>query len=214
MLFLVGTTVGAGFLTGAELVRFFSASYLPALALSCIVYFLTCSFSLRLGRKYNGFSGAMKALVPRGNTVAVSLLLAVCFVPCAGMLAGLDALLPTAFPIGSIAGICIVMFFLHRGMKGMSLLNLLLVPLLLLFVLFSGRIGSFAPISAADGGWALLYAFMNTYGSRKGLDGSDQKFSACCGNSFLLRCVCYGRHFECRRRSAYSADAVSCRHEE
>ena len=162
MLFLVGTTVGAGFLTGAELVRFFSASYLPALALSCIVYFLTCSFFLRLGRKYNGFSGAMKALVPRGNTVAVSLLLAVCFVPCAGMLAGLDALLPTAFPIGSIAGICIVMFFLHRGMKGMSLLNLLLVPLLLLFVLFSGRIGSFAPISAADGGWALLYAFMNT----------------------------------------------------
>ena len=52
------------------------------------------------------------------------------------------------------------------------------------------------------------------YGSRKGRDGSDQKFAACCRNSLLLRCVCYGRYHECRRRSAYSADAVSCRHEE
>ena len=162
VLFLVGTTIGAGFLTGAELVRFFSESYLPALGLSCILYFLTCAFFLRLGKKYGGFSGAIQAIAPHRSAVLATLLLSVCFVPCAGMLAGLDALFLFRVPICSIAGLCIVMFFLNRGMKGMSLMNALLVPLLLLFVLFSGKFGTYLPMSAADGGWAVLYAFMNT----------------------------------------------------
>ena len=103
-LFLVGTSIGAGFITGAELVRFFSDGYLPALFLSCLLYFCGCSFFLSLGRKYGGYGGAMRALFGRGAPVAETVFLAIAFVPCAGMLAGLDALLPDVPPtFGSCA---------------------------------------------------------------------------------------------------------------
>ena len=52
--FLVGCVLGAGFVTGAELVRFFGKSYLPAFALSCLVFAAGCAFFLSLGKKYGG----------------------------------------------------------------------------------------------------------------------------------------------------------------
>ena len=58
-LFLIGTTIGAGFLTGAELIRFFGGNgYLPSLALACAVYCLACAFFLSLGKKYGGCSSS------------------------------------------------------------------------------------------------------------------------------------------------------------
>ena len=61
-LVLIGTTIGAGFITGAELLRFFHEGYLGALFLSCLLYFFVCVFFLRLGRKYGGYEGALRAL--------------------------------------------------------------------------------------------------------------------------------------------------------
>ena len=50
--FLVGTTIGAGFLTGAELVRFFPGrGYLPAFAFSCVLFGGANAFFLCLGKK-------------------------------------------------------------------------------------------------------------------------------------------------------------------
>ena len=145
--FLVGTTMGAGFLTGAELVRFFGGQgYLCAFALSCALYGGACAFFLRLGKKYGGFAGAMQALF-RGAAKAVTcLLLAVSFVPCAGMLAGLDALFAQVRPLGSLLGLVVVLVFLSRGFKGIGLLNVLLVPLLLVFVLSSGTGAGASPV--------------------------------------------------------------------
>lgn len=161
--FLVGTTIGAGFLTGAELIRFFrGAGSLASLAFSCAVYCLVCAFLLHLGKKYNGFAGAMHALFGRGANVAICLLLAVAFVPCAGMLAGLDELLPAYRPLPSLAGLAIVLVFLSRGMRGVSFLSVLLVPLLLVFIFFSGTgFVTAAFPSASETGRGLLYATMN-----------------------------------------------------
>ena len=162
-LFLIGTSIGAGFITGAELVRFFSEGYLPALLLSCLCYFGACAFFLSLGKKYGGYPGAMRALFGRGAPVAETVFLAIAFVPCAGMLAGLDALLPDVQPLASLGGLMVVLLFTARGTKGISLLNTCLVPLLLAFVFYYGR-GAFAfsqPLSGEGALNALLYAGMN-----------------------------------------------------
>ena len=163
-LFLIGTTIGAGFLTGAELIRFFGGNgYLPALALACAVYCLACAFFLSLGKKYGGFAQAMRALFGRGAHVAACLTLAVSFVPCAGMLAGLDALFPGLGPLPSVAGLAVVLLFLGRGMKGVGLLNCILVPGLLLFVAASAKGGvSLVVPSVPEASNGLLYAAMNT----------------------------------------------------
>ena len=161
--FLVGTTIGAGFLTGAELVRFFPGSgYLPAFAFSCVLFGVANAFFLCLGKKYGGCAGAMRALFGRAARPVMCLLLAVAFVPCSGMLAGLDALFPDVRPFASIAGLAVIVLFLSRGMKGVSFLNLLLVPVLFLCVLLSGKgFGTVLAPRAGEIGHAALYAAMN-----------------------------------------------------
>ena len=157
--FLVGMTVGAGFLTGAELVRFFGEGSVFAFALSCLVSFAANAFFLRLGRRHGGFGGTMAALFGRGGDAVGCVLLAVAFVPCAGMLAALDALFPSLGAAASLLGLAVVLVFVRHGTRGVSLLNVLLVPLLLAFVFLLGK----APLRAASAGWgnAFLYAFMN-----------------------------------------------------
>lgn len=163
-LFIVGTTVGAGFLTGAELMRFFgSGGYLFALLLSCTLYFVNGVLFITLGRRYGGCQGAMCALFGRAGKAIYYLLLAVSFFPCAGMIAGLDALLPTYAPLPSVLGLALVVFFLCHGLKGVGVLNTALVPFLLALVVLTGSGGiSLCYFSFSDGVNAMLYAGMNT----------------------------------------------------
>ena len=60
---LVGTGVGAGFISGAELVRFFSAEgFLPCLIVAAGLFAL-CFWGLyRLGAARGGYAGALRAL--------------------------------------------------------------------------------------------------------------------------------------------------------
>ena len=75
------------------------------------------------------------------------------------MLAALDALFPSLGAAASLLGLAVVLVFVRHGTRGVSLLNVLLVPLLLAFVFLLGK----APLRAASAGWgnAFLYAFMN-----------------------------------------------------
>ena len=157
--FLVGMTVGAGFLTGAELVRFFRAGGAGAFALSCLVSCVLNTFFLVLGRRHGGFGGAMAALFGRAGDAVGCILLALSFVPCAGMLAAFDALFPALSPLASLTGLGVVLLFLQRGMRGVSLLNVLLVPVLIGCILLFG--GGELPSSRTGTGDALLYSFMN-----------------------------------------------------
>ena len=162
--FIIGTTLGAGFLSGAELVRFFGAErFLPSVLLSSAVFFVLSSLFLILGKKHGGYDGALN-IFGRGKGVVKLILTALSFVPCAGMLAGLDAISSKLSPLPSLLGLVLVLLFLRKGMKGVGTLNLLLVPLLLCFVFISARGGLVFSYPTLQGGIYLgvIYAGMNT----------------------------------------------------
>lgn len=163
-LFIVGTCIGAGFLSGAELVRFFPTSpVLPAVLLSSLLFFALTSLFLLLGREHGGYHGALVALFGRGALPVKGILSLLSLIPCAGMLAGLDALLPRFSPLLSLSGLALVLLFLRRGMKGISLLNAVLVPLLLAFVVAYARGGTLnsALLPRGASGMGAVYAGMN-----------------------------------------------------
>lgn len=168
-LFLVGATVGAGFLSGAELVRFFPVEeFLFPLAVSSFAFFLFLHFFLSLGKKYGGYEGATRRLFGRAAPFFRVLISLTALIPAAGMLAGLDSLFPRVQPLLSLSGLALSLFLLKRGIKGLSLFNALLVPVLLVLTLYCSRGGTsfsypiFAsPLKGFAGG--VLYASMNAF---------------------------------------------------
>lgn len=160
---IVGTTLGAGFLSGAELVRFFGAEkFLPSVLLSSTAFFCLSALFLVLGKKHGGYDGALRIFGSKGKGIKV-LLSALSFIPCAGMLAGLDALSLRLAPLPSLLGLALVLCFLHRGMKGICALNSALVPILLCFVFYSAKGGLvfFYPMPERGVGMGIVYAGMN-----------------------------------------------------
>ena len=115
-LFIVGTVIGAGFISGAELVRFFpcEAFLIPTLLSAALLCAMTVFF-LYLGRVHGGYRGCVLALFGKGAPVVFVLVTCSCFVTAAGMLAGLDALLPSLKPLLSILGLAGVFVFLMPG---------------------------------------------------------------------------------------------------
>lgn len=164
-LFLVGVSIGAGFISGAELVSFLACEYvLWAIALFAIAFFLLCFQLLSLGKKYGGYEGAFRALFKRKSGAALWIMPLFSLFPCAGMLSGLDALLPRLTPLPSLVGIAVVLIVLRFGMKGMSWLNLVLVPVLLLIIFTGGRPLSYDDPTLRFGGFGWLsYAGMNVF---------------------------------------------------
>lgn len=161
--FIVGSTIGAGFITGAELVRFFGADrFLLPLFFSCSLFSALCVLYLRLGKKYGGFRGVMK-LFGRGEKIVGFVFYLCAFISSAGMLAGLDALLPECSPLLSVLGLLLSVFFLGKGTDGVSKLNLILVPLLLFFVFFFCGKLVFSYPRGGTGEDVFLYAGMNAF---------------------------------------------------
>lgn len=167
--FIVGTCIGAGFISGAELVRFFRGELfvLPVL-LSCAVFAGLLYLFLRLGRKYGGYEGTLKKLFKKAAPYVKTAVFLCAFIPCAGMLAGLDAVLPEYAPLLSLFGLAVATVFLMRGVKGISALNFVLVPLLLLFVFVyaGGDKSSFYPALPNEWGGirgGVVYAGMNAF---------------------------------------------------
>lgn len=165
--FIVGTTIGAGFLTGAELVRFFRAeNFLFPVFFSSAIFFGMCLLFLSEGRKHGGYRGALSALFGKREGIAETVAALFSFIPCAGMLAGLDAILPAFSPLLSLIGLAVGVTVLGKGTKGISLFNLILVPLLLLFIFVFGRGDkSFFYPSVGNSGFAggAVYAGMNAF---------------------------------------------------
>ena len=161
--FIVGGTIGAGFITGAELVRFFGAeSFLLPLFFSCSLFFVLSVLYLRLGKKHGGFDGVMK-LFGKGEKGVRFVFYFCAFVSSAGMLAGLDALLPELSPLLSVLGLLLSVFFVEKGTDGVSKLNFVLIPVLLFFVfVFCGEMDFGYPRGGANAG-PFLYAGMNAF---------------------------------------------------
>ncbi len=165
--FIVGTSIGAGFISGAELVRFFRGEqYVLPVILSSALFSALIFLFMRWGKKYGGYRGAMRFLFKKAAPAIEGAVCILSLIPAAGMLAGLDSLLPAYKPLLSLSGLVISVLCVGRGTKGIAVFNLILVPLLLIFVWGFGW-GNFAlsyPVSSGKvapyfGG--TVYAGMN-----------------------------------------------------
>lgn len=57
---MVGTVVGAGFVSGRELLQFFGSFRLSLVCMAGLLFFAGFFLFVRLGKKFGGFEGAMK----------------------------------------------------------------------------------------------------------------------------------------------------------
>ncbi len=172
---LVGTVVGAGFISGAELVRFFPAEgFLPCLIVAAGLFAL-CFWGLyRLGAARGGYAGALRALFGPLAGAVRAFVLACSLVLCASMLAGLNAVaaegfgLRTKFPAAALLALLPLSLFSRKGVRGLYIVNLALVPLILAFLaLFAPVLGQTPFVCPRDGfsalGGTVLYVGMNAF---------------------------------------------------
>lgn len=138
---LVGTVVGAGFISGAELVRFFPArGFFVPVALSALLYFGCFWLLYRIGARCGGFDGALASLFGRAAPLFRIALLAASLVMCGSMFAGLNAAAQEGFgwdgpfPLAALLAAALLFLFSGRGMKAVYAVNLALVPVILAFV--------------------------------------------------------------------------------
>ena len=130
----VGTVVGAGFVSGRELLQFFGCFRLSAVWCAGILFFAGFLLFMRLGRRFGGFEGALKGVFGRFSRPVKWVILFGSFVSCAGMLSASNALEPQAKPFLSLAFLVVACLVSERGMKGIGVLNLAIVPLVLVCV--------------------------------------------------------------------------------
>ena len=172
---LFGAVVGAGFMTGAELVRFFPLRAAFAHAAVAAGLFAACFLLLfDAGRKCGGFEGALRCC-GRAAPVFRALLHFASFITCAAMLAGLDGAVRTGFglhyalPVAALCALPAMFFVASRGMRGVAALSAALVPVMA--VVFAARAGDipagFTPSSPQSAFTSLtgvcLYAAMNCF---------------------------------------------------
>lgn len=172
---LFGAVVGAGFMTGAELVRFFPLRAAFAHAAVAAGLFAACFLLLfDAGRKCGGFEGALRCC-GRAAPVFRALLHFASFITCAAMLAGLDGAVRTGFglryalPVAALCALPAMFFVARRGMRGVAVLSAALVPVMA--AVFAARAGDipagFTPSSPQDAFTSLtgvcLYATMNCF---------------------------------------------------
>ena len=172
---LFGAVVGAGFMTGAELVRFFPLCAAFAHAAVAAGLFAACFLLLfDAGRKCGGFEGALRCC---GCAAPVfrALLHFASFITCAAMLAGLDGAVRTGFglryalPVAALCALPAMFFVARRGMRGVAALSAVLVPVMA--AMFAARAGdipagftSSSPQSAFTSLTGVcLYAAMNCF---------------------------------------------------
>lgn len=167
---LIGSIIGAGFLTGRELVDFFGCFSLPLLFFTALCFYVVFSFFFFLGGKYGGFDGYLAAFFsPTLKKVVKALILVGSFVSCVGMLSAVNAVYRKLFPVCTLLLLVACFFIGERGIGGLKKVNLFLTPTILCVVLFLAlKNGTFSPPThqAPDfykGLSALFYVFLNLF---------------------------------------------------
>ncbi len=173
---LFGTIVGAGFLSGAELIRFFPDRYFVPYALYAAgLFFFAFFLLLHCGKKWNGFEGTVSALFGRAEKIVKGFVFGCSFVLCAAMLAGLSAVAREGFFLGDfsflvpIAAAAVLYVLSYRGVKGVFWTNALLVPVIFFFIAFFAGDGEYFPQTEAAPSFlrsifaVTLYVSMNVF---------------------------------------------------
>lgn len=146
---LIGTTIGAGFATGKEIVVFF-AQYGYLFVPNCLIFCLCFAFMINsfmlMGREQYVIS------IKEGNTRIISygrwIVFLVCCTILSGMFSGVKEILTLLYP--SHSTVLFFIFFLGMiwisflNMKGLKTINEICVPCIIIYVIC---IGLFSPYS-------------------------------------------------------------------
>lgn len=179
----LGAVVGAGFVSGSELVCFFGTeNFLPYLVITGVTFALSIFSVFSAALKFNSHIRLNEALFGSDKPVSVATL-AAAFIFFTSMLAGLDALWDTLgflsdVPVFSVFALLAVSFFAKYGVSGLEKLNLALMPIVILIIncsVFSAGKTDFSSacrIEPSGLGRALLYVCMNVFVSLPVLNAS------------------------------------------
>ena len=179
----IGSIVGAGFISGRELIGFFGTKgFLPFTVFAGIFLFACLMLLFSLGREYDGSDGLNAALMKNPRPFGAMVLIA-SFIFLSTMLAGLDAIgesfgLPGYIPvISSLSLICVTVCSRH-GLKGIEKINFVLVPVVIVIInvlIFTGVSPDFsgaAPDIKTGIAKAALYVFLNSFSNLPVLVGT------------------------------------------
>lgn len=166
---MVGGVVGAGFVSGRELLQFFGCFRVSAVYYAGVLFFLCFLLFVRLGNNFGGFDGVLKGVFGRFAPVVKGVILLGSFVSSVGMLSASNALFPPAKPFVSLGFLLFACIVSERGVGGIGTVNLVIMPALLVsvFALVLSR-GSLSPSEPPAAGFpalvsAFLYVSMNTF---------------------------------------------------
>lgn len=141
---IIGTTIGAGFVSGKEISNFMNVygnfAYIMAIIMG-VIYF----FTLKLF-----FNTATTN--PFKNSKFLNYLIAFTqFISLTAMIAGLNSVFTDYFGLKIlfyvVCGVCFILILC--GLKGLTNTNLVLMPILLLFILFVGLTAGFSNLNFA-----------------------------------------------------------------
>ena len=126
----VGAVVGAGFISGREIVAFFGTeSFLP---------FIIASFFILSGFFYTAYSIRESARRKKDDLVFGYLAVASSFISACGVLAGLDFLFATfcscRYPVLSVSSLIVVSVVSVKGISGVEKFTLAAVPFIIIIV--------------------------------------------------------------------------------
>lgn len=169
----IGSIIGAGFISGRELVSFFGTeNFILPLFASCLILTFCFLIVFRLGKQRGGLTGINNGIFKRPLIFNVAVLVS-SFISVCGIFAGLDALFKVNvfgadFPVLSVAVIILVSFTSAYGIKGVEKASLIIIPITVITVLISVFLnGEFCNKNLGIEGFAFLkvplYCFMNCF---------------------------------------------------
>lgn len=184
---IIGGIIGAGFITGAEIVRFFPLhTVLPCCFLLFVLLFLFLFGIMSAGAKYGEKQSNLRVLGVFYK-IYEPLVLTVSFISVVSMCAGIDNLVATVsgisekIPSASLPLIVASYFVCKKGVNGIGVFNLVLVPVMILFILPLGagldmsEIGNY-PVSLRKIAEIIIYAGMNCFTSAPLLYEQGEKY--------------------------------------
>lgn len=170
----VGAVIGAGFISGHELVGFFGAEgfVVPVIIMGVVMFFCTAMLFM-LGRRFSRLKTLNGALLKHGKPFSAAVYFS-SFISVGGLLAGLDEIWNSfgflqGAPILSAFMLLILSFVSKKGIKGVERVSVALVPVILVAVNFLIATGSGLSFPSGGGGFLengvniILYVSMNCF---------------------------------------------------
>ena len=166
----LGASIGAGFVSGSELVAFFGVdNFFGVVLLSCVLTAI-CFCLVFSVAKNQEFAFVKRNLF--GQSKVFNGASVVCnFLFFVSMIAGLDAVWDTldvlkGLPVLSLLSVILISFLARFGIKGLEKLNLYLMPLVIVIVLLCAFTADKGVKATGENGGvinAVLYCFLNTF---------------------------------------------------